>query len=93
MSATSSDRVYVAVVTADADGRLREVEILPDPAIAGDQVLVWKDATNTVQWMTPAALGFANGSLTRDVPISESAGRTILTGSGSTIVSNVPAGI
>lgn len=82
-------RVYVGLIHRGADGRFREVEIIPDPDASGDQVLVWDDARGEPVWRSPSELGFSPNPLILDLPLVDAEGFEVTDADGVSIFVNV----
>jgi hypothetical protein len=86
-------RVEIATVVRSPDGRLVQVDVLPDPDTGRDQVLLWDHVAQRPRWVDPEDLGFTPIPVVIGVPLADGAGRRVLTGDGRRIVANKPSGV
>lgn len=88
------ERVYVATIVRGADGRFREVDILPDPDPVGgsreDWVMTFDAETRRPRWQLPSEAGFSAVPMILDVPLTDGDGFLLTDGDGAVLTGNVP---
>jgi hypothetical protein len=90
--ADDAPRFQIGTIIRAPDGRIIDIDILPDPDATRDQVLTWDSATQRPKWQDPLDLGFSPTPLILDLVLVDGAGFEIVDQFGVGILVNVPSG-
>lgn len=88
--AVDGEQVYLAQVVRTADGRLREIRVIPDPPPGSDKEYVLVSAgAGDAEWKLPEDAGFSAVPMLMDVPLADMDG-FLLEDDFGVLVNNVP---